>query len=181
MPVYRRHDRYPMVRLESVRDWDALLALCDGHLHPHRLDQFRALLGAECKTVVVERDYVCKDYRDTYANYIFLTTSRGYKAERRTSLLPHGLSRLYTRLPMPKFIWVAELSTKELYPAGKILGEIIWDATASDEDFFSWLVIHYPERLLVNDRASDIAGITERAFAPPEPYELYRHNLHQIA
>jgi hypothetical protein len=111
---------------------------------------------------------------------IFLTTSRGYKAGRRYAPLPHGLSRLYTRLPMPKFIWVAELSTKALYPAGQVMGEVIWDATASDEDFFSWLIIHYPERLLVNDRVSALAGITERAFARPEPYNLYRHNLHEI-
>jgi len=81
---------------------------------------------------------------------------------------------------MPKFIWVSELSTKALYPQGKILREIIWDATASDEDDYSWLVVHYPELLLVNDRASVDAGIIDLALPGPEPYELYRHNLHPI-
>jgi hypothetical protein len=69
MPVYRQNDRYPMVRMESAADWESLLELCGGHLHPHRLEQLRELLGETCKTVIVERDYVCKDYRDTYANY----------------------------------------------------------------------------------------------------------------
>jgi hypothetical protein len=101
---------------------------------------------------------------------IFLTTSRAYKMRRRGSPLPHDLSRLYTRLPMPKFVWVSELSTQTLYPQGKILGEILWDATASDQDHFSWLVIHYPGRLLVNDRTSDTAGIT--GIELPEVYCL---------
>jgi hypothetical protein len=111
---------------------------------------------------------------------IFLTTSRAYKAERRRSPLPYDLSRVYTQLPMPKFIWVSELSTKALYPDGKILGETIWDATASDGDYFSWLAIHYPELLLVNDRTSGVAGISTRSFPGPQAYELYRHNLHWI-
>ena len=111
---------------------------------------------------------------------IFLTTSRAYKSKRRVTPFPHDLSRLYTQLPMPKFIWVFELSTKALYPQGKILGEIISDATASDEDDYSWLVVHYPELLLVNDRASMDAGIIDLALPGPEPYELYRHNLHPI-
>src|SRR5713101_7351700 len=69
MPVYRRNDRYPMVRIESAQDWQSLLELCDGHLDEERLDQLQTLLGKACKTVVVERDYVCKDYRDTFTNY----------------------------------------------------------------------------------------------------------------
>jgi len=111
---------------------------------------------------------------------IFLTTSRAYKAQRRSSPLPYDLARLYTRLPMPKFIWVAELSTRQLYPQEQILGEIIWDATASDGDLFSWLVVHYPERILVNDRSSDSAPITERVFPTAQPYGLYKHNLHPV-
>jgi hypothetical protein len=111
---------------------------------------------------------------------IFLTTSRAYKAHRRSNPLPYDLARIYTRLPMPKFVWISELSTKAAYRRGEILGEIIWDATASDEDFFSWLVIHYPERLFVNDRSSDISGVQERHFPSPVPYSLFRHNLHEI-
>jgi hypothetical protein len=275
MPVYHRNDRYPLVRIESAQDWDALLELCDGYLDPGRLDQFRRLLGETCKTVIVERDYVCKDYslplppgqsfsdgyltglvinddnsmpyqvlpkagyehqftgnshvsgyrlsgidsfvvplyekiylaaedverwtlallKDHYLGAaaksalqlddlvirVFLTTARAYKAERRALPLPHALSQIYTQIPMPRFVWIAELSTKELYPCGKILGEIIWDATASAEDILSWLLIHYPECLLVNERASVNTGIWELALKGREPYALYRHNLQEVS
>src|SRR5712692_1204077 len=69
MPVYHLNDRYPMVRIEGAQDWQSLLELCGGCLHPNRLDQLRTLLSDTCKMVVIERDYVCKDYRDTYTNY----------------------------------------------------------------------------------------------------------------
>lgn len=56
MPVYRRNDRYPMVRIESAQDWRSLLEVCDGHLDEDRLSQLQGVLGPSCKTVVVERD-----------------------------------------------------------------------------------------------------------------------------
>ena len=77
------------------------------------------------------------------------------------------------------FVVVMENHTPEqalTRAAYKVLGEILWDATASDGDFFSWLVIHYPERILVNDRSSHSAGITERFFPSAASYDLYRHN-----
>ena len=41
---------------------------------------------------------------------------------------------------MPKFIWVCEISTIELYKENKIIGEIIFDATANALDRFAFLV-----------------------------------------
>lgn len=112
---------------------------------------------------------------------IFLTTSRAYKLERRISPLPHGLSQIYTQLPMPKFIWVSEIATRDTYAQGKIVGEILWDATASDKDQFAWLLIHYPEFFIANNRNSPVAGLMgETSLDPPEPYPLYSHNLHAL-
>jgi hypothetical protein len=53
---------------------------------------------------------------------------------------------------MPKFIWVAEISTLEKYKHRQIIGEIIIDATASVDDEYSFLHIHYPGILRINDR-----------------------------
>lgn len=83
---------------------------------------------------------------------------------------------------MPKFIWVSELSQRGTYAAGRVVGEILWDATAADRDLFAWLVIHYPEFFIANDRTSGVAGLRgELSFVPPEPYPLYSHNLHKLA
>lgn len=60
----------------------------------------------------------------------YLTTSRGYVdfRNRDTEYLEEKL--FYNTTAFPKFIWVGEYSTLELYCKGKILGEIIVDATA---------------------------------------------------
>lgn len=60
----------------------------------------------------------------------YLTTSRGYVdfRNRDTEYLEEKL--FYNTTAFPKFIWVGEYSTLEFYCKGKILGEIIVDATA---------------------------------------------------
>lgn len=60
----------------------------------------------------------------------YLTTSRGFVdfRNRDTEYLEEKL--FYNTTPFPKFIWVGEYSTLELYCKGKILGEIVVDATA---------------------------------------------------
>lgn len=60
----------------------------------------------------------------------YLTTSRGFVdfRNRDTEYLEEKL--FYDTTSFPKFIWVGEYSTLELYSKGKILGEIIVDATA---------------------------------------------------
>ena len=82
----------------------------------------------------------------------FLTSSKSYKKVRRNHILPFGISKVYAELKMPKFIWVCEISTADLYGRGEVAGELIFDATANQFDRFSFLVIHYPDFLLLNDR-----------------------------
>lgn len=82
----------------------------------------------------------------------FLTSSRSYKKFVRRNVLPFGISRVYSELQMPKFIWICEISTPELFVDGKVVGELIFDATANQYDRFAFLVIHYPDFLLLNNR-----------------------------
>ena len=60
----------------------------------------------------------------------YLTTSRGFVSFRNkdTAYLEEKL--FYSTASFPKFIWVGEYSTMELYCKGEILGEVIVDATA---------------------------------------------------
>jgi len=114
---------------------------------------------------------------------IFLTSARGYKRNRRELVPNSDLRRFYTWLPMPRLIWVAEISRADLYPE-QVIGEIVWDSTANHFDDFSFLFIHYPERLIVNDRNSLKDGHERFSFdtAIPDagPYPLYRHNLEEV-
>ena len=86
---------------------------------------------------------------------------------------------------MPKFIWVCEISTIELYKENKIIGEIIFDATANALDRFAFLSIHYPDFLLINNR--DYLEDTPDRFISYKfdsdkliPYPLYVSNLKEV-
>lgn len=114
---------------------------------------------------------------------IFLTSSRSYKYYRRTALIPGHADRYYVGNPMPKFIWVAEISTQDLYMNGKILGEIIFDATANQNDRNAFMYIHYPGKLVMNDR-DHIGDFPDRYGDPLDlgidrnyEYDVYMSNL----
>jgi hypothetical protein len=116
----------------------------------------------------------------------FLTTSRAYREVRSKAeaKLPNSIERFYSTHPMPKFIWVTELSMKSLFEdKQQILGEILWDATASQRDRYAFLLIHYPEILLVNDRDSisdDLGRFDVHILQHSQPYTAYRHNLQEV-
>jgi hypothetical protein len=115
---------------------------------------------------------------------VFLTSSRSFKRSSRGRILPEAVARVLLEEPMPKFVWVCELSTKAAYPDGLAFGEAVFDATASDRDRFSFIVIHYPQCLIVNDRSATEDG-PERFMGPmalggPEFYPVYRHNLESV-
>lgn len=76
----------------------------------------------------------------------FLTSSRSYK---NVMLQSNSLGILHKKLlmytSMPKFIWVAELSTKEMYLNKKGMGFILVDATATNQNLEDLIVfIAYP-------------------------------------
>lgn len=90
-----------------------------------------------------------------YKNLItrtFLTSSKSFKKNRRENILPFGISKVYAEMSMPKFIWICEISTPDLFKKEKVVGEILFDATANQYDRFSFLSIHYPDFLLLNNR-----------------------------
>jgi hypothetical protein len=108
---------------------------------------------------------------------LHLRTSQAYKTHCRRQGLPHQLELLYTQLPMPRHVWIAEISTTALYPEGNVLGEIVLDATASDQDQLAWLLIHYPEFLKVNDRDSMLGAMKgERLLDGGAAYGMFRQD-----
>ncbi|MCK5243654.1 MAG: hypothetical protein KAJ90_00175 [Desulfobacterales bacterium] len=82
----------------------------------------------------------------------FLTSSKSFKRMRRGDSVPFGIANVYCEMAMPKFIWMCELSTPDLFKDGRIAGEILFDATANPRDIMAFLSIHYPDFLLLNNR-----------------------------
>jgi len=112
---------------------------------------------------------------------IFLTSSRSFKTYRSV----HGgekLAHLYSNVPLPKFIWVAELSTYDLFQKGKIFGEIIVDATATRYSYDKLIALHYPGLLgfrLPNEPQTVIFDMIKNTYSKDfaNTYPMYINNL----
>lgn len=115
----------------------------------------------------------------------FLTSSKSFKKMRRNAAIPFAISNVYCEMAMPKFIWVCEISTLDLYKDCKIAGEILFDATANPYDRMAFLSIHYPDFLLLNDR--NVLTDDPRRFKLGKlntdeiiPYPCYINNLCEV-
>lgn len=76
---------------------------------------------------------------------LFLATSWNLRQHRIFKIDNEVMSFLYQQVPMPHFIWVAELYTLDGYASKKAFGEIILDATDAREDFSDNIImINYP-------------------------------------
>lgn len=117
---------------------------------------------------------------------LFMCSSRNYKQQRIASFGNKNKEarERYQKIRLPRFVWVCELYDCEGYQAGKAIGEIVVDATASPHDEIkSVLLFHYPYHILVCQK--NIENV-ERLFDKDEmfervqnwePFEGYRHNL----
>ena len=99
--------------------------------------------------------------------------------------MPFKIADVYCEMAMPKFIWVCELSTPDLFKEGKIVGELIFDATANPKDFMAFLSVHYPDFLLLNNRdflTNDPKRFIIHAVETDEiiPYRCYENNLCEV-
>jgi len=88
---------------------------------------------------------------------------------------------------MPKFIWICEITTEELYKQKQMVGEIIMDASANPDEKLPILALHYPDYLLLNDRYTVIDGQMRGIYAKgdlPEKgilsYPIYSSNLREV-
>ncbi|TKJ36594.1 hypothetical protein CEE37_15045 [candidate division LCP-89 bacterium B3_LCP] len=91
-----------------------------------------------------------------------LTSSRTYLNYLTRTLSDESTAQLLRYFNLPKFIWLVEISTKDLFfknvsipgikneQSGMKFGEILLDATAGRDFHTSWLFIRYPGVILCN-------------------------------
>lgn len=79
---------------------------------------------------------------------------------------------------MPKFIWVAEVSSKDLIKEKKANGIIIVDATEANIYFNKPLILAaYQDKLIIFD---EITYTLESNVFPLQEFRIFEHNLNNF-
>ena len=124
-----------------------------------------------------------KEFGTKFAIRIFLTTSKNYKNGRFIGNGNENVKDLYINLSMPKFVWVCEITTIDLYKKGKALGEIVIDVTATIGDFNELFLIRYPKKFLFkhkNDNIMTMKKKLENIKKIPKEFDILKTNLREI-
>ncbi len=69
MSIQLENTDYPLVQIENPDDWKHVLSACDGYLAERDFSKIAAYFTDAVKTVIVEKKYNDKDFRDTYYNF----------------------------------------------------------------------------------------------------------------
>jgi hypothetical protein len=102
----------------------------------------------------------------------FLTSSRSYKdSVARNPRMDRRLKDLIVLTAMPKFIWVAELSNRELYLQQEAYGVMIVDATGSEHTDSTILIVYPGVLVATEDRRHSFYDVDFGAFS------IYLNNL----
>ena len=106
----------------------------------------------------------------------FLTSSRSYKDKLRfNSTFADEIKQQILEKPMPKFIWVGEISTKKLIKKKLANGLILLDATEANTSFLKPLLISaYSNHLISID--STTHKISEKDL-PLQNFSIFTNNL----
>jgi len=115
-----------------------------------------------------------------------LTSSKTYLYYLKTFLQKGVSTQVLRHLNLPKFVWLIEISTKDLFfknieineiseqETGYKIGEILLDATAGDDFNTAWISIRYPGSIRFNsnilgDEISELHEVPVEKESFPEP------------
>jgi len=106
----------------------------------------------------------------------YLASSRSFKNEvAMNATIQEDLKGLLLEASMPKFIWVAEISTKDLIKQKKANGMVILDATEANIYFNKPLILAaFQGKLVIFDESS---GKLESDLLPLQDFTVFEHNL----
>lgn len=113
---------------------------------------------------------------DRIITRLLLTSTRSFRRViAKDNLMPDTYKNFILTSIMPKFIWVMEITTKELYLNNKGLGFLVLDSTSEEKDNFDdvLLFIFYSDRVIVKDGN----GIFRTTKPKQEKFNLFVNNL----
>ena len=61
--------KYILIHTDNDQDWQELINCCDGYLSKSAYRQLYDYLEIDTKTIILEKSYFDRDYRDTYHNF----------------------------------------------------------------------------------------------------------------
>jgi len=109
----------------------------------------------------------------------YLASSRSFKDEiAKNETIKEDLKGILLETSMPKFIWVAEVSSKDLIKQKKANGIIILDATEANIYFNKPLILAaYQGNLILFDESS--ANLENNTLHLPD-FKIFEHNLNNF-
>jgi len=108
----------------------------------------------------------------------YLIESQRYKTLAGESKLADIVKEKYSKLSMPKFIWIVEVSNVDIFSnKRRMLGEIIYDATTPSllQDL-AYIAIHIPNMLIIN--APHMGKFDFTVFSNDNDYEHFIRRVH---
>ena len=141
-----------------------------------------------CLTILASVQFGIKDFMHRYMPEecgtkenpvvvrLFMASSRTFRKARDEQFQEknHEVRDLYNMTIFPKFIWVCELATRELYAEGRVMGEVIIDATSSaDRKTDSFIIIHYPG-VICRRMPEDCAEARDAEFEEIKDWHLFQ-------
>lgn len=124
--------------------------------------------------IAYEKFELVPDDSDVYVK-IFLTSSRSYKNEMSINRLDEEAKDAILQTPMPKFIWVAELGTKESVEKNCANGIIILDATEANLNDFRPLILCLSNNNFIP--SGNKFGFFKKYELPLSQFKNYKNNL----
>ncbi len=109
---------------------------------------------------------------------VFITSARSFKQKlRKATLIDPLMKKTQLELPLPKFVWIAEMTTPELYDNRQVLYRWILDATANPYEMYPFLLIHDLHEIVVNERTERNKLYRLNLQNDLQPYEMFENNL----
>lgn len=130
-------------------------------------------IASRCKSVLKERSMVMR---------LVLAPSRKYRRFRmvNSSNQAEDYRRIFGEIPLPRYVWIAELFTKNefLKVDGGALGEIVLDATAASFGINSIIMLNYPDSVCVRWPDWPIDALNRKVKTIElQPFPRYKGNL----
>lgn len=108
----------------------------------------------------------------------YLASSRSFKNEvAKNDTIQEDFKDWLLEASMPKFIWVAEISTKDLIKQKKANGLVILDATEANIYFNKPLILAaYQDKLVIFDENSKLESVLLHL----QDFSIFEHNLNSF-
>ena len=107
---------------------------------------------------------------------VYLTSVRSLKREvANNGSMNVDLKNILLTLPLPQFVWCADICTKDEYSSGLTSARIIIDSTAGTYENDPWLLMHDGQKIIFRDGQNN-----NQLDVVIDAYDMYINNLKEV-